>query len=161
MTEDRVCPVCGTRFTSKNWRHTYCSRRCKKKAYRKSVTPPPPKPRLFLCICDWCGAEFEVRPPQTFCSKRCSNAARDFKRFVNWRPTVKKDAPAWVLERSDLNMIHHYREELIRISRGEKIRILPNGVKKRFVSLGLIVCKNWKHSHLTEKGWEILNGDGP
>lgn len=69
---ERVCKVCGTSFTARAPKHTYCSTECRSVAIGKRIGRVGSTEQ-----CPECGRSFTVRESrQTYCSKKCRNRAR-------------------------------------------------------------------------------------
>lgn len=96
--DERICPVCGTKFIAANKNNRYCSSTCKKK-YRAVRDLQRAKERFANAnahphlpkICPTCGVQFT---PHHNHQKYCSVACRPKKIYVRKvRTIVKKPAP--------------------------------------------------------------------
>lgn len=96
-TPEKICPMCGAAFTSKNPRKVYCSAKCQKEWNRK-VTVREYWERMEseerpILTCPVCGKEFRQKHCERICSDECraKKAIEAGKKIRAVRQQLKKE----------------------------------------------------------------------
>ena len=100
---EKICVVCGRKFTTINGRRICCSDDCSRERGLQVQREQRKKPTK-ICYCKNCGEPFETSRAKKYCSISCRDMAarirdrasqRPHKKQVEkvWEPTVKECCP--------------------------------------------------------------------
>ena len=74
---NKVCAWCGADFQTNYSIQIYCSKNCAAESAHV-VSAPHSKPEIILCVCQYCGKEYQrpiTRTFQKYCSRDCGNSS--------------------------------------------------------------------------------------
>jgi len=82
------CPICGTQFEQKTYRHIYCCRKCFKKGYRKKMK----ESQNPLFTCPNCGksVKLDFSPIQKFKKWRAFSCSCGYRPYALIKKSLVK-----------------------------------------------------------------------
>ena len=96
-TTEKICPMCGAAFTSKNPRKAYCSAKCQKEWSRKETVRKywerMENEERPILTCPVCGKKFQQKHSERICSDECraKKAIEAGKKIRAVRQQLKKE----------------------------------------------------------------------